>query len=304
MDRLEQYRVFIRVAEMGSFIKAAHALERPRASVSAAIQQLESSIGSRLLHRTTRQVRLTADGVQLLERVRLLLAEAEDIEQLFHASQRKISGRLHVDVPSRIARRLIAPALPGLLRRYPRLQLALGSTDRAIDLVHEGVDCAVRIGTLHDSSLVVRPLGQIALINCASPGYLHEYGVPASPEDLRQGHCSVGYASASTGRELPWEYEHANMGQDLAVPSRVVVNNAESYIACCLSGLGLIQIPRFDVQQLLDSGELIEVMPAFRAPSMPVSLIYPHRRQRSRRLNAFIEWFENLMRPHLEPGDD
>lgn len=300
MDKLDQYRVFVQVAEMGSFIKAANALDLPRASVSAAIQQLESAMGTRLLHRTTRQVRLTADGVQLLERVRLFLAEAEDIGQLFHASQRKISGRLNVDVPSRIARRLIAPTLPGFLRRYPRLQLALGSTDRVIDLVHEGVDCAVRVGTLHDSSLVAYPLGHIAMINCASPGYLHEYGVPASPDDLPQGHWSVGYASASTGRELPWEYLVSGIEQLVAVPSRVIVNNAESYIACCVSGMGLIQIPRFDVQHLLDRGELVEIMPDFRAAPMPVSLIYPNRRQRSRRLNAFIEWFEALMRPHLE----
>ncbi len=301
MDKLDQYRVFTQVAEMGSFIKAAHALELPRASVSAAIQQLESNMSTRLLHRTTRQVRLTADGAQLLERVRLLLADAEDIDQLFHTSQRKISGRLHVDVPSRIARRLIAPALPSLFRRYPRLQLELGSTDRVIDLVQEGVDCAVRIGTLHDSSLVVRPLGRIALINCAAPDYLREHGVPASPDDLTQAHWSVGYASASTGRELPWEYLAAGSERLVSVPSRVIVNNAESYIACCSSGMGLIQIPRFYVQHLLDKGELMEIMPEFRAAPMPVSLVYPHRRQRSRRLNAFIEWFETLMRPHLEP---
>jgi len=300
MDKLDQYRIFVQVAEMGSFIKAAHALEVPRASVSAAVQQLESAMGTRLLHRTTRQVRLTADGVQLLERVRLFLCDAEDIEQLFHASQRRISGRLNVDVPSRIARRLIAPALPGFLRRYPGLQLALGSTDRAIDLVHEGVDCAVRIGALHDSSLVARPLGHIALINCASPGYLREHGVPAGPDDLLQGHLSVGYASPSTGRELPWDYVVSGQERLVAVPSRVIVNNAESYIACSVAGMGLIQIPRFDVQHLLDRGELMEIMPGFRAASMQVSLVYPNRRQRSRRLNVFIEWFEALMRPYLD----
>jgi len=301
MDKLDQYRIFVQVAEMGSFIKAAHALDVPRASVSAAVQQLESAMGTRLLHRTTRQVRPTADGVQLLERVRLFLCDAEDIEQLFHASQRRISGRLNVDVPSRIARRLIAPALPGFLRRYPGLQLALGSTDRAIDLVHEGVDCAGRIGALHDSSLVARPLGHIALINCASPGYLHEHGVPARPEDLLQGHLSVGYASPSTGRELPWDYVVSGQERLVAVPSRVIANNAESYIACCVAGMGLIQIPRFDVQHLLDRGELVEVMPGFRAAPMQVSLVYPNRRQRSRRLNTFIEWFEALVRPHLDP---
>ncbi len=301
MDRLDQYRAFIQVAEMGSFIKAAHALGIPRASISAAIRKLEASMGARLLHRTTRQVRLTADGVQLLERVRLVLAEAEEIDHMFHASQRKVAGRLSVDMPSRIARRLVAPALPGLLRRYPGLQLALGSTDRTIDLVHEGVDCAVRVGALQDSSLVMRPVGKLALINCASPDYLREHGLPADPDDLAKGHWSIGYASSALGRESPWEYLVSGKEQQLPMPSRVIVNNAESYIACCVAGLGLIQIPRYDVLHLLKSGELVEVMPEFLAPAMPVSLIYPHRRQRSRRLNAFIDLFETLMQPHLEP---
>ncbi|MCP3018398.1 LysR family transcriptional regulator [Cupriavidus basilensis] len=301
MDRFDQYRVFVQVAEMGSFIKAANALELPRASVSAAIQQLEIQVGARLLHRTTRQVRLTADGTQLLERIRPLLADVDDIDQLFQANQRQVAGRLKVDVPSRIARRLIAPALPGLLRRHPHLQLALGSADRSIDLVREGVDCAVRIGNLHDSSLVVRPLGKIALINCASPKYLREHGSPEHPDELSNGHWAVGYASPTSGRELPWEYMAAD-GRELAsnVPSRVVVNNAESYIACCRSGLGLIQIPRFDVQHMLDAKALVEVMPSHRAAPMPVSILYPHRRQRSRRLAVFVEWFEELMRVYLD----
>ncbi len=301
MDRFDQYRVFAQVAEMGSFIKAAHALDAPRASVSAAIQQLETQLGVRLLHRTTRQVRLTADGEQLLERVLPLLAEVEDIDQWFQASERQVSGRLSIDVPSRVARRLIAPQLPDLLRRHPRLQVVLSSTDRAIDLVHEGVDCAVRIGALHDSSLVVRPLGSISLINCASPAYLREHGKPAQPGDLADGHWAVGYASPKTGRELPWESLSADgdVRHD-PVRSRVVVNNAESYIACCLAGLGLIQIPRFDVQHLLDAGELVEVMPGARAASMPVSLLYPHRRQRSRRLAVFQEWFEGVMAPCVD----
>lgn len=300
MDKFDQYRVFVQVAEMGSFIKAANALELPRASVSAAIQQLEARIGARLLHRTTRQVRLTADGSQLLERLRPLLADVEDIDQLFQISQRQVAGRLNVDVPSRIARRLIAPALPGLLRRHPRLQLALGSTDRAIDLVQEGVDCVVRVGTLHGSSLVVRPVGNIVLINCASPTYLHAHGQPEHPDELANGHWAVGYASPTTGRELPWEYQSVDgLEQVPGIPSRVIVNNAESYIACCLAGLGLIQIPRFDVQHLLDTGKLVEVMPAYRAAPMPVSLLYPHRRQRSQRLGVFVEWFEELMQAHV-----
>nr|WP_063570924.1 LysR family transcriptional regulator [Luteibacter rhizovicinus] len=300
MDRLQQYRIFIQIAEMESFIKAAHALAFPRASVSAAVQSLEAELGARLFHRTTRRVQLTADGAQLLERVRLLLADAEDIDSLFQTHRRGVSGRLNVDVPSRIARRLIAPSLPGFLRRYPRLHLGLGSTDRAVDLVHDGVDCAVRVGSLHDSSLVVRPVGRIALINCASPGYLRKRGTPAHIQELMKKHVAVGYASPTTGRALPWEYVSDGEEKTISLTSRVTVNNAESYIACCIAGAGMIQIPRFDVQHLLDGGRLVEVMPDLRASSMPVSLLYPHRRQRSRRLDAFIEWFEALIRPHLD----
>lgn len=175
MDKLDQYRVFVQVADMGSFIRAAHALELPRATVSAAVQQLEASVGTRLLHRTTRAVHLTPDGAHLLERLRTLLAEAEDVEQLFQAQQRQVSGRLNVDVPSRIARRLIAPALPALLRRHPKLLLGLSSTDRSIDLVHEGVDCAVRVGSVQVRGLALRPIGRFALINCLNPAYLHEH---------------------------------------------------------------------------------------------------------------------------------
>lgn len=301
MGRFEQYRVFTHVAEMGSFINAANALDLPRATVSAAIQQLEAQLGVRLLHRTTRQVRLTPDGEQLLDRVRPLLTEVEDIDQLFQANQRQVSGRLIVDAPSRIARRMIAPALPGLLRRHRRLQLILGSADRAIDLVQEGVDCAVRVGVLDSSSLVVRPLGNIALINCASPSYLQEYGEPERPSDLPNRHWAVGYASPKNRREAPWDYLPCDGSRQMFdVPSRVVVNNAESYIACCLAGLGLIQIPRFDVQHLLDSGQLVEIMPTCRPASMPVSLLYPHRRQRSRRLAVFHEWFAALIKRHIE----
>jgi DNA-binding transcriptional LysR family regulator len=301
MDKLDQYRIFVQVAEMGSFIKAANALGMPRATVSAAIQQLEEKIAMRLLNRTTRQVHLTVDGTLFLQHVRPLLADADVVERLFQSNHQQAAGQLRIDVPSRIARRLIAPALPSLLRCYPQLQLVLGSADRMVDLVREGVDCAVRVGTLQDSSLVVRPLGFIGLINCASPSYLNEYGLPRTSDDLLKGHLSVGYASPSDGRELPWEYiDSTGKVHDLMIPSRVIVNNAESYIAACLAGVGLIQIPRFDVQHLVERGELIEVIPTQLAPPMPVSILYPHRNQRSRRLVVFMEWLSELMAPHLE----
>ncbi|NVZ70082.1 LysR family transcriptional regulator [Pseudomonas costantinii] len=300
MEKFEQYRVFVQVAEMESFIKAARVLQLPRATVSAAIQQLELSVGTRLLHRTTRKVCLTADGTRLLERTRQLLADISEVDQLFHTHQTQVAGRLDVDVPSRIARRLIAPALPDFLRDYPALQLALGSTDRAIDLIEERVDCVVRFGTPHTSSLVARPLGRVALINCASPGYLATHGTPEHPNELTKGHVAVGYAPGISGAELPWQYMQNGIEKTHVLPADVVVNNAENYIACCCAGLGLIQVPRFDVQHLINAGALVEVMPRYRPAPMEVSVLYPDRRQRSRRLSVFIEWFGTLMSPYFE----
>ncbi|MCL9655325.1 LysR family transcriptional regulator [Pseudomonas protegens] len=300
MDKLEQYRVFIQVADMGSFIKAAHVLELPRATVSSAVQQLETGLGTRLLHRTNRHVQLTADGAILLERARRLLADASELSQLFQHRQVDVSGRLNIDVPSRIARRLIVPALPQWLAQYPGLQLALGACDRSIDLVQEGIDCAIRVGSLADSSLIARPLGRLALINCASPAYLAEHGEPHSHQDLQNGQWMVGYACPDTGRELPWEYLQEGREHLLGLPSRVIVNNVENYIACCRQGLGLIQVPRFDVQHLLERGELVQVLHDLPVAPMEISALYPDRRHRSRRLNVFIEWFAELIKPHLE----
>lgn len=299
MDRIEQYRVFVQVAELGSFIQAARLLKLPRATVSAAIQQLEIVAGTRLLHRTTRKVSLTVDGTQLLTRVRQVLLYVDDIDQLFPSQQEQVMGRLDVDVPSRIARRMILPALPDLLRRHPQLQLGLGSTDRPIDLVQEGVDCVIRFGTPQSSSLVVKPLGRVVLVNCVSTSYLAEFGIPEHPDDLENGHFCIGYRSARGGQELPWEYVFDGVEQSRSLASRVIVNNAESYIAACCAGLGLIQVPLFDVQHLLDSGVLVEVMTAYRPPPMMVSVLYPNRHQRSRRLGVFIEWFAALIEPYI-----
>lgn len=302
MDRLEQYRIFMQVSESRSFTRAAAALNLPRATVSTAVQQLEQVLGTRLLHRTTRQVSLSADGVRLLERLRPLLEEAEALEQLFQPEQRSVAGHLRIDVPSRVARKLVAPALPELLRRYPGLSLTLGSSDRSINLAEDGVDCVVRIGPVEDSSLVARPLGAVAMVNCAHPAYLQHHGVPLEPNDLLQ-HWAIGYQSA-TGKTASWDYLDAQgRSHSLTLPCRVTVNNAETYLACCRAGLGLIQVPRYDVAALLACGELKEVLPDWLPAPMPVTVLYPHRRQRSRRLSLFIAWMQELLRPHLHaPG--
>ncbi|MDZ7812074.1 MAG: LysR family transcriptional regulator [Ideonella sp.] len=298
MDHIDNLRIFIRIAACGSFSQAADQLGVPRASVSLAVQQLESRLGTRLLHRTTRRVGLTLDGETLLDRASALVADMEDIDQLFRPSGKSIGGRLRVDVPNRVARRLMVPALPDFLEKHPQVAVELGSSDRLIDLVQEGVDCALRVGVLPSSSLVARPVGVFEVINCASPAYLESHGSPAGPEDLPR-HVAVDYVSPTSGRATPWEWQEGSLARSCTMNSKVTVNSAESYIGCALAGLGLIQVPRFDVRKYLHTGELVEVMVQAKPAALPVHWVYPHRRTPSSRVQAFLTWAESVLQPHL-----
>lgn len=300
MDRLDHLRIFLRIAQCNSFTLAADQLGLPRASVSGALQQLEARLGARLLHRTTRRVRLTPDGESLVERARSLVQGMEALEQSFSAGQ-SVQGRLRVDVPSRIAHRLLAPALPAFLARHPGVELEVGSHDRTVDLVQEGVDCALRVGPLATSSLVARPLGCFTLVNCASPQYLQRHGTPASVYDLEPGgHRQINYAPGAGGRYAPWEWHEGGRLHTLNLPGSVAASNVETYIACALAGMGLIQVPAFDVQEHLQTGALVEVLSHQRAPAMPVHLVYPHRKHLANRVQAFGAWVAELLAPHLD----
>jgi DNA-binding transcriptional LysR family regulator len=295
MDRLEAMIVFTRVAEMESFTDAARSLRLPKASVSLAVQRLEERLGARLLHRTTRRVRLTQDGAAFYERAKDLLADADEVESMFRASGESIAGRIRVDMPTRTARLQVIPALPTFLAAHPGIEVELGCADRPVDLVREGYDCVVRAGTTADTGLVARRIGELQLLNLASPAYLERYGTPRRIEDLAR-HVVVGWAPVLGSTPAGWEYEDDGEWKELPMRALVTVNNAESYRAACLAGLGLVQIPRQTIDPDLDEGRLVEVMPRRRAQPMPLSILYPHRRQLSRRVRVFMDWLEALLR--------
>ncbi|WP_042267195.1 LysR family transcriptional regulator [Paraburkholderia heleia] len=294
MDRIDLFRVFARVVECANFTRAADTLGMPRSSVSAAIQELENRVGTRLLNRTTRKVTTTQDGAAFYDRCLRLIADMEETENLFRSADSASAGTLRVDMPGRIGRLIVAPALPAFLNAYPRIDVEIGATDRAVDLIEERIDCALRVGTLNQSELIARPIGDLTLINVASPAYLARHGIPRDPGDLAQ-HIPVGYASPSSGRLAQWEWADGDTVRTLAIKGRVTVNNAEAYIACCLAGLGLIQIPAYDVEAHIRAGELVEVMPEFRAAPMPVTLLYPHRQHLSRRFQVFADWLVEIV---------
>jgi LysR family transcriptional regulator, regulator for bpeEF and oprC len=295
LDRIDLFRTFIRVVECASFTRAADRLGLPRSSVSAAVIDLEARVGVRLLHRSTRKVSPTQDGAAFYERCLRLVADVEETEGLFRRTSIGPSGRLRIDVPGRIGRLIIAPALPDFLALYPQLDIELRVTDRAVNLVEESVDCSLRVGPLSDSGTIARKIGDLPLINVASPGYLAQHGTPTQPADLGM-HLAVNYASPSTGRIEDWEWIEDGEVRASPMRGRVTVNSAEAYIACCLAGLGLIQIPAFDVKRHLNAGELVEVMPGHRAEPMPMTLLYPHRQHLSHRLHVFVEWLEQILK--------
>lgn len=296
MDRFAAMTVFARVVETSSFTKAAESLGVSRATVSVSIQQLEDRLGVRLLHRTTRRVSLTNEGLLYHERVREVLTKLEVTEQLFQSAEPRVSGRLSIDVPTRIARRVIIPALPEFLARHPGIEIHLGASDRTIHLVEKGIDAVVRVGPLRNSSHIARPLGFLAQINCASPRYLARYGQPTNLEELGQ-HLVVNYAPRFTG-SASWDYVVRGEEMSRSMRSVVTVDNAETYIAACLAGLGMIQIPAYDVRHHLESGALVSVLPRFVASALPISLVYPSRKQLPKRLETFATWIATLFARH------
>lgn len=294
MDRIQPLRVFARVAEMRSFTKAAESLGLPKASVSAQIQQLETELGARLLHRTTRQVQLTHDGLSFYERTKDLLADVEELATLFRSEASQIAGRVRVDMSSRMARLEIVPKLPDFFAAYPHIHLELGATDRQVDLVQEGYDCVIRGAKLLDSTLIARQIGEARVVNVASAGYLEKHGTPKSAKDLER-HYLVQYVSSFGERVDGFEYLDGNELRSVKMKSYITVNSAESYASACEAGLGIIQSPAPSLQPLLRAGKLVEILPKLKFDPMPIYVLYPHRRNLPRRVRLFIDWVEKTL---------
>lgn len=299
LDRIDLFRIFARVVETGSFTRAADTLKMPRSTVSTAIQELESRVGTRLLARTTRSVSVTPNGAAFYDHCVRLVTDVEEVEALFRRDEIGPQGLLRVNLPGRIGRLIVAPALPAFLERYPAVDIELGMTDRVVNLIEDGIDCVLRVGPLQDSGLIGRKIGDLALINVASPAYVQRYGAPVHPADLRAHHV-VRYASPASSRVEDWEWMDGGEVHTMPVSGRVTVNSAEASIACCLAGLGLIQIPAYDVRHHLAVGELVEIMPEWPAAPLPMSILYPHRKHLSRRLQVFMEWVVPLLSEFLQ----
>ena len=295
---LSDLRVFCRVAELASFTKAAEHLNMAKGRVSTIVQLLEAEVGSRLLQRTTRSVRLTPDGEVFLARGRELLLESDQLQGMFRPIARDLRGRVRIDMPGLFAQELVLPQLPKLLSTHPQLDFGISINDRRVDIVREGVDCVIRIGPLPDSDLVVRSVGVMKMCNLANPAYLRQNGVPRSLADLEQ-HRIIHYASNLSNEDAGLRYAYDGTVRTVPMRSALVVNSGVFLQAACLNGLGIIQMSVPTCQRLIDSGELVEVLPEFTPPALQVSLLIAHRRHIAPRVEAVLNWIIQVTRPHM-----
>lgn len=300
MDKVNSMKIFMNVADLESFTQASEILGLPKATVSSAVQQLESELGTRLLTRTTRVVKLTQDGQLFYERCRGVLADMDELEGLFRQKPQELAGKVRVDLPSRFSKTVIIPRLAEFYEKHPHIEIELGATDRFIDLVQEGVDFVVRAGARADSNLMLRPLPGMKQISVASPLYLKKYGKPKNISDLSK-HYTVHYAARLGGKPAEWEYIEDGEVRGVKMKSQITVNNADSYLHCCLAGLGMVQVPKHGIQQHLQDGSLVEVLPNYPLESMPLGILYPHRRHVTARARALMDWVESVV---VEAGLD
>ena len=297
MNLLEHMRIFSRVAELSSFTQAADHLGLPRATVSTSVQQLENLLGARLLHRTTRKVLLTQDGQAFYERCSDALSDMDELQTMFQqGSANAVRGRVRIDMSTIMARNAVLPRLPELLQAHPQLEVEVSSTERRVDLVREGFDCVLRAGQ-PEAGLIARPLCALRMVNAASPAYVARFGTPQTVADL-SAHRLVHYVAVLGSKSGGFEYLQGDSDKSVAMAGQVSVNNAEAYQAACVAGLGIIQAPYVGLRDLLASGQLLTLMPAFEARPMPLSLVYASRRNQSKRVRVVMDWLAQVVTDH------
>jgi LysR family transcriptional regulator, regulator for bpeEF and oprC len=297
MDRIAAMKAFVRVVEAGSFTKAAATLDLPNASVTRLIQSLEQELQARLLHRTTRSVTVTAEGATYYERVVRLLAELDDIESSTRLSQGKPSGRVRVETAAAIAGMVIVPALHEFYRDYPDVEIELGVGNRVLDVVAEGIDCAIRIGNVAEQMMVARRIGSFNMTTYAAPAFLKAHGMPKTPEELAS-YPMVGMLGRGGTRPLPINLVDGDQETEVSPRYKLVVNDTNSLLAAGIAGLGIIRAPSYATREAVASGRLVPLLEGWKSVDVPVSVVYAPNRYLSAQVRVFIDWVIALFERH------
>lgn len=293
MDRITAANVFITIVERGSMIAAADTLEMSRAMVTRYLTQMEQWAGARLLHRTTRKLSLTDAGEQQLVRCRKLVALAEEIAQQQQSGEQPLSGLLRVSCSQSLGQTAVVIAVMAFLRRYPQVTVDLQMNNRAVNLVEERIDLALRITNELDPNLIARPLSRCASVVCAAPDYLRERGMPLQPQDLAQHNCLT---YSYFGKSL-WHFTHQGAPMAVPVSGNLSANESVVLLAAAAQGAGIALQPLYSAAPLLESGQLIRLLPDYQPQEMGIYGIYSSRRQMPPQLRALLDflvtWFAN-----------
>ncbi len=295
MDRLAMMEAFVRVAELRSFSGAAQRLRRSKSLVSRQVAALEGELGVRLLHRTTRALTLTEAGHGYLTRAAAILADVEEADRCVTELQAAPRGHLRVDAPTSFGVLHLVPAITGFFCRYPEIDIDLSLTDRFIDLVDEGVDVAIRIGRLADSSLVARRIAPARRVICGSPGYLEAFGLPRTPDDLKQHRC-LAYTNMTTAQDWPLVAADGRPWP-VDIAGRLRSNNGDALRAAALRGIGLVSLPSFIVGADIQAGTLVSVLGDYLNQDMAIHAVYPHSRHLSPKVRAFVDFLVEQIGP-------
>lgn len=290
MDQILALRVFVRIADAGSFAKAADSLNLPRSSVSKLLQDLEQHLGTKLVERSTRALTITPEGEAYRDQALDLLANLDEMDLAARDARVKPRGRLRVDVGSSLANMIIVPALPDFRRRYPDLELLLGVNDRPVDLIGDGVDCVIRGGELADTSLIGRRLCTLDYVTCATPAYLAEHGIPTHPSELERDHLAVSYFFPKTGKSLPMRYARDGEAYEINARAAVSLSESTAQTEAVVAGLGIGQIFGFSARPHFATGRLVPILEDWKQPSHPLHLVYPATRHPSAKLRTFADW--------------
>jgi len=299
MDRITAMQVFAEVADRASLTEAASALDMSRAMVSRYLESIERWLGVRLLHRTTRRVSLTDAGEEALQRCRQVLELSRDVQSVAGARQAAPAGKLRITTSTSFAAAYVAEAVTDFLARYPHTQVELIATERAVNLVEERIDLAVRIGNVLDASLVARRLGLCRSVICASPAYIEASGWPTVPDDLRKHRCIT---HAYVGRT---EFRLQHRGQTVRIPVRGQLQSNEAAVTrrAALAGAGVAMLPTYFVSADLAAGELIRLLPDCEPEPLGIHALYLSRQYQPTLLRTFVDFLAERMRGDVAPWD-
>jgi LysR family transcriptional regulator for bpeEF and oprC len=297
MDKLQAMELFTRVVETGGVTRAADSLGVPKATATTLIQKLEATLGVRLLNRTTRRVSVTPDGTAYYERCVAILGLVRETEESLGKQHATPKGRLRVDVPTLMARLVFVPGLPDFFARYPDIELALSCTERRVDLIEEGIDCAVWSGEIEDSNFVARRVGFLYFATCASPSYIAEHGRPQHPNDLARHRC-INHFAPRTGRVADWTFSKNGERVQTSLGGFIELDDENSYVAAAEAGLGVAQIPAFVLKESMEHGRLDLLLGDWFPEPSPLYVVYPQRQHLSAKVRAFVDWVAELLSEH------